>query len=232
MTNFFGPGSPYLGHPLLTEERTATEVRKILSWCPTVPTDVLDLGCGFGRHSIEFARRGLLVTGVDPSAALLDEARRRAENEKLSIDFLEGEGESFEREASFDLAVCLFTTLGQLSAVGADPQIDSVLANLRASLRPGGVLIVEVPERDRAVAKLVQSEQLGPTHVTRTFDPATNVLSEEFDTPAGVYDLAYVLMSEDELVAALETAGFGVDAIYHEAVIPPPDTFMTVVASV
>src|SRR5881396_3971092 len=39
---------------------------------------VLDAPCGFGRHSIEFARRGFPVTGVDFSETELDRARKAA----------------------------------------------------------------------------------------------------------------------------------------------------------
>jgi len=38
---------------------------------------ILDLGCGTGRHAIEFARRGFDVTGVDFSEAMLTRARER-----------------------------------------------------------------------------------------------------------------------------------------------------------
>ena len=39
---------------------------------------VLDVGCGTGRHAIELARRGYAVTGVDFSRAQLDRARQKA----------------------------------------------------------------------------------------------------------------------------------------------------------
>ncbi len=230
MTNFFGPGSPYLRHPLLTTNRSAREVDRVLSWCPTPPHDVIDLGCGFGRHCIEFARRGLATTGVDPSVTLLDEARQRAVTAELEIEFVESGGEAFVRPDSFDLAIAMFTTLGQVASADADPQIAATLSNLHTSLRPGGTLVIEVPERDRAVANLVEYEQLGPTEVTRSFDPETRVLSERFETPTGTYDLAYVLLSKEELTAELQTAGFVVEAVHDEAVSPPPDTFMTIVA--
>ena len=45
---------------------------------------ILDLACGFGRHSLEFARRGFCVTGVDITAAYIDFAERRAKDENLN----------------------------------------------------------------------------------------------------------------------------------------------------
>jgi len=63
--NFFEPGSPFLKHPLLTPERTAAEIDFILSVLPLEAGDrILDIGCGFGRHSHELARRGFDVLGI------------------------------------------------------------------------------------------------------------------------------------------------------------------------
>ncbi|MBA7619403.1 hypothetical protein ES703_26742 [subsurface metagenome] len=50
---------------------------------------VLDLCCGPGRHSLELARRGFKVTGVDRTKLYLDEAQRQAEAEGLKIEFVQ-----------------------------------------------------------------------------------------------------------------------------------------------
>ena len=68
--NFFDDGSPYLGHPLLTAERTATEIDEVERLTGSVSGRVLDIGCGFGRHSIELASRFADVTGIDPSSTI------------------------------------------------------------------------------------------------------------------------------------------------------------------
>jgi 2-polyprenyl-3-methyl-5-hydroxy-6-metoxy-1,4-benzoquinol methylase len=44
---------------------------------------ILDIGCGTGRHSLELARRGYYVTGIDLSESQLSKARKIAEKEKL-----------------------------------------------------------------------------------------------------------------------------------------------------
>ena len=41
-------------------------------------TDILDIGCGTGRHSIELAKRGYNVTGIDLSDAMLIRAKEKA----------------------------------------------------------------------------------------------------------------------------------------------------------
>ncbi len=44
---------------------------------------ILDIGCGTGRHSIELARRGWKVTGIDLSESQLARARQKAEEAKV-----------------------------------------------------------------------------------------------------------------------------------------------------
>ncbi len=234
MTNFFGPGSPYLNHPLLTEARTAAEIDQLLKWCSDhgggVTERVLDVGCGFGRHCVEFARRGFEVTGVDPSPVLLAEARRRAAAEDLDVTFIHADANTAELGGAFDLAICLFTTLGQRRDPDTPSGVGSVLSKISGALAPDATVVIEVPERQRAVKQLVQSEQLGPTLVTRSFDPETSVMTERFVSPTNTHDLAYELFSRDELEEALIAAGLVVTAIYDEGVQSPPHTFMTLVA--
>ena len=49
---------------------------------------ILDLACGFGRHSLEFARRGYEVTGVDITPAYIGYAAKQAGKEKLNAEFI------------------------------------------------------------------------------------------------------------------------------------------------
>ena len=102
---------------------------------------VLDLCCGPGRHSLELARRGFKVTGVDRTARFLEEARRRAEAEGLEIEFVQEDMRTFRRPGAFDAAINLFTSFGYFD----DPEEDRrVLENIYASLKPDGKLLLDV----------------------------------------------------------------------------------------
>ncbi len=49
---------------------------------------ILDLACGFGRHSLELARRGYDVTGIDITPAYIAYANEQAEKENLKARFI------------------------------------------------------------------------------------------------------------------------------------------------
>src|SRR5215831_11311976 len=67
---------PYMFHADRYAAATG-EVEQILALTHFAGRTVLDLCCGPGRHSIEFAQRGFQVTGVDRSSFLLSHARER-----------------------------------------------------------------------------------------------------------------------------------------------------------
>lgn len=111
---------------------------------------ILDLCCGPGRHSLEFARRGFDVTGVDRTRAYLDKARGIAAAEGLSIAFVEADMREFVRPDTFDAAINFFSAFGYFD----DPADDlKVARNLRTSLKPGGRLILDVIGKETLAAR-------------------------------------------------------------------------------
>jgi len=88
---WFGPAYLSLYDDYLAE-RTPIEVDRLevlLALRP--PARILDLACGQGRHTIELARRGYQVTGVDLSTYLLDVAAARARAAKVTMRFVHGD---------------------------------------------------------------------------------------------------------------------------------------------
>jgi SAM-dependent methyltransferase len=102
---------------------------------------VLDLCCGIGRHSLEFARRGFKVTGVDRTLPYLDQARASASKENLKIEFVRSDMREFSRPAAFDAAINFFTAFGYFENPADDAR---VARNLLDSLNPDGRLIVDM----------------------------------------------------------------------------------------
>lgn len=118
------------------------EAESILGLLGIAPgTEVLDLCCGIGRHSLELARRGYRVTGVDRTAAYLQTARDRADAEGLSVEWVQADMREFVRPEAYAAALNVYTSFGFFE----DPAEDRrVLENLLCSLKPGGRLLLDV----------------------------------------------------------------------------------------
>lgn len=102
---------------------------------------VLDLPCGVGRHSLELARRGYRVTGVDRTAAYLQAARKTAADEDLELELVQADMREFVRPGAFDAAINLYTSFGYFEDPAEDRQ---VAENFWLSLKPGGALVMQM----------------------------------------------------------------------------------------
>jgi SAM-dependent methyltransferase len=130
---------------LFSERRRADapgEVDQIVALLKlTPPARILDLCCGIARHSLELARRGFRVTGVDITEMYLEEARNRAAEEKLNLELIRFDMREFRRPNTFDAALNMFTSFGYFP----DPNEDRRVAkNVYQSLRRGGVFLIDV----------------------------------------------------------------------------------------
>lgn len=102
---------------------------------------LLDLCCGPGRHSAEFAKKGLAVTGFDFSAEYLAEAAARARKRGVPLRLLRGDMRRLEFKGEFDAAVSLFTSFGYFLKVSDDAR---TLRGVARALRPGGLFLIDV----------------------------------------------------------------------------------------
>jgi len=102
---------------------------------------ILDLCCGPGRHSLELARRGYRVTGVDRTLSYLEKARRQAKTEGLKIEFIQDDMRNFCRPGTFDAALNLYSSFGYFEDQEDDRR---VIKNLNKSIKSGGRLIMEM----------------------------------------------------------------------------------------
>lgn len=100
---------------------------------------ILDVGCGTGRHSIELAKRGYAVTGIDLSESQLRRAREKASEQALEIDFQKHDARTPHFLNLFDLAIMLCE--GGFALMETDEMNFQILKNIARALRPGGKLI-------------------------------------------------------------------------------------------
>ncbi len=102
---------------------------------------ILDLCCGIGRHSLELARRGYYVVGVDLTEKYLAKARRQAKSEGLNVQFVRNDMRRFCLLEGFNAVINMYTAFGYFENPTEDRR---VLANVYRSLRKGGALIIDM----------------------------------------------------------------------------------------
>lgn len=134
-------------HIFCTKKETAApqQVEQVQNLTGVTSGRLLDIPCGPGRHAVPFAAEGFAVTGLDINANLLARAEKRATAAGVSVEWLEGDMRTFVREGEYDLAICMFNSLGYFETDADDIQ---VLANLRRSLKPGGKLLLELVSKE------------------------------------------------------------------------------------
>jgi ubiquinone/menaquinone biosynthesis C-methylase UbiE len=192
-----------------------------LAGCPE-GGELLDVPCGFGRHSVPLARAGYRVTGVDRSESLLAEARRRTGGERRPKLTRADYRELPFADGSFDAAINLFTSLGYLG----DAEDTRALAEIGRVLRPGARLVIETMHRDLLVREFSE-------HDWRLVGDGRLLLEQRtFDAAAGVAQTTQTLVEASgeresrsysirvygatELVAMLTGAGFAEARCYGD----------------
>jgi SAM-dependent methyltransferase len=126
-------------------EETGVEIDRVLAMLrPPEGARVLDLACGTGRHSIELAKRGFEVVGVDIATDLLEIAGGEAESESVeNVSFLEADMRGLEYEEEFDVVLNLNDgAIGYFETEEDNHRSFEVIA---AALRPGGSNLLQLP---------------------------------------------------------------------------------------
>ena len=122
---------------------------------------ILDVGCGSGRHTLELARRGYAVVGIDLSESMLAQGRKIAKLEKLNVDLIQRDARKLKYHEEFNTVIMLCE--GAFSLMEEDEMDRLILANTFSALRTHGKLILTAPN---AVFMLTQQADA-------SFDPVT-----------------------------------------------------------
>ncbi len=137
--------------PFLTPQATQSEAEFVIDAMGLQPgAQVLDVGCGYGRHAMELAARGFHVVGLDLSTPLLVRGGEEAMRRGLEINFVRGDMRELDFDAQFDAAYCMFSTFGYFD----DETNKKTVTNIARALKPGGRMMLEILNRDYVIADL------------------------------------------------------------------------------
>jgi SAM-dependent methyltransferase len=177
-TSYFDEVFLRIYRPILSAERTAAELDAVRELLPRPGCQrILDVGCGWGRHSIALAADGYDVTGVDLSEFLLGVAKREAAETRVTVRWVRGDMRALEFDREFDAAISLFSSLGYF---GGDEGDEKALRGIHRALKPGGRLLIDTMHRDLVARQFAERDWWeNPAGdrilVEREFDPIEGV---------------------------------------------------------
>lgn len=125
----------------------AESIARLLEMKPG--SSLLDLACGFGRHTLALSALGYRVTGVDLNPAFIAEASRKARDEHRDARFLCADMRDFRERESFDNILILYNSFGYFEDSEDD---EKVIENCFHSLKPGGKLLIQSVTRELLMA--------------------------------------------------------------------------------
>jgi SAM-dependent methyltransferase len=148
----FGPDYAAFLEAITDPERTEAEARACIEVLGLKEGDrVLDLGCGFGRHTKIFARNRMRAVGVDYSPAMLERAVELSGAE-LTPHYVRASMHRLPFKESFDAVVSLYTSFGYFE----DPAENRrTLLEAFVALKEGGRFLLDTAS---AIPKYAEPE--------------------------------------------------------------------------
>lgn len=153
---------------------------------------ILDVGCGQGRHSIELAKRGYKVTGIDSSATHVAKAEESAAKD-LSVDFRVWDARKQYPGKSFDAVICLYDVIGSYRTKEENV---AIVHNISRKLRKGGRAALSVMNMTHIQLRAVHRGNVLANPRLLLDLPASNSMQESGD----MFNVNYQLLDEDQHV--------------------------------
>ena len=201
-------------------------LRELLDRHPVIGRRALDVACGTGTLALLLAEDGWDVTGLDSSAAMLDQADAKAENMATcgSVTFVQGDMRELRIEnvelnpelvtdrsvsqfsilnSQFNLVTCVYDSLNYLLE---ERELAACFAGMARVLAPGGLLVADMNTRyfleyDWGTCEVI--EQAGLVQVSQSyFDPATECSTMVLSCFAGDDRRGYTRFDETHIERA------------------------------
>jgi SAM-dependent methyltransferase len=213
---------------------------ELLDRHPVAGRRALDVACGTGTLALLLADDGWDVTGLDSSAAMLDQSDAKAENMATlgNLAFVQGDmrdlaprtknqeprTERSPLSSQFDLVTCVYDSLNYLLD---ERELAACFEGMARVLAPGGLLVADMNTRyfleyDWGTCEVI--EQAGLVQVTQSyFDPAAECSTMVLSCFFGDDQRGYTRFNETHIERAyapeiierlLRSAGLEVEALY------------------
>ncbi|HKI78293.1 MAG TPA: class I SAM-dependent methyltransferase [Ignavibacteriaceae bacterium] len=180
-------------------------------------SQVLDLACGAGRHSILFALNGYNVTAVDLSDKLLDVAEKSALENNVKIHFIKSDIRKFDSDKRFDLVINLFTSFGYFDNDSENFRLFTLANKL---LNPNGFFVLDYLNKlytennlvGESIDKYNHKEIIQRRHIENQRVIKNIIIRENGDERS--YSESVRMYSKEELTNAITASGLVIENIF------------------
>lgn len=188
---------------------------------PPASSVMLDLACGRGRHAVQLANRGFLVTGLDISPANVEYALQFANDR---VDFHQHDMRNPFRIRYYNYIFNFFTSFGYFTN---DRDHEKTIQNVFQGLRTKGIFVLDFMNIYQVKNQLIPHEtkilddvefditrQISDRYITKTI--RINNEGQFFD-----YQEKVRAYSKEELTNLLNNAGFDIVEIFGDHKLAP-----------
>jgi SAM-dependent methyltransferase len=226
----FGPIAPYYDE-LMSEvpyDMWAGYYQLLLAQLGASPRTLLDVCCGTGNVTELLAREGFSLTGFDVSEPMIAEARRKADQKGLAIDYHVADAAELDLGRQFDAAYSFFDSLNYITEPA---RLEIAVAKVGEHTRKGGTFVFDVNTAYAFEKRMF--DQQDTRKATRLkykwrgdYDSQTHLIkvSMEFWYEGREFVEEHVqrAYTDDELREFLTQAGFEVAHVYESYTLDPP----------
>lgn len=206
---------------IIPDELTVKEVNFMLPYFNLQPgSKVLDLMCGYGRHAIGLARKGVKVTAVDNLGAYIDEINATVAGENLPVTTIQQNILDFRTDEQYDLAICMGNSLNFFNAT----DVMKIFSIVASCLKPGGQLLINSWSLAEIVFRTFKesgSSTIGDMQFTVqstiSFQPTRMEIVSTIVTADGKTEekkAVDYIFSINEIEAMLQAAGLSLQEVY------------------
>lgn len=204
----------------------------------------LDLACGTGSLTVELAKRGLDVYGIDGSPSMLSVAQQKAADAGLNILFLCQQMQSIDLYGTVDTVICALDSINHLTG---ENDVQKTFKRVSLFLNPGGYFIFDINTIYKHRYVLANNTFVYDTEDVycvwqNRYEEKTNRVAisldffgrqgnEYYRSSEQFYERAY---SMEWIVSALEKAGLEAVGLYDDLSFQKPGdkTERTIVAAI
>lgn len=206
---------------MIPDELTVKEVDFIIPYFNLKEgSRVLDLMCGYGRHAIALAKKGMAVTAVDNLSDYINEISELADKEQLPLQAVQTDVLRYKGGEEFDLVLCMGNSLNFFDA----NDTVKILSNISSLLKRGGHLLInswslaEIAFKNFKEKSWSQVGEMKFLSDSKLFFSPTRIETESIIiSPDGKTEVKQgidYIFSLNEMEAMLKMTGLGLKEVY------------------